>query len=217
MVRGAVHGRICRSYSCQRPWISRKVHLLSTNRNNTVNGPRYLSFPSTKTLFTRCISRATSARNHSTDVESSRQLVYEGPLSRSVQLVKVFSLSTALATMVATPILMIYGKQTVPLAGKFAIGATIILAGTSTTFLLHWVTKVYVHRMFYNAATEMFTVETMNLLARRKETEFSLDEIRLAKEPTAFTTFQAKEKKYFLHTDLLEAQQVLQFIRENRS
>ena len=146
-----------------------------------------------------------------------RQLVYEGPLSRSVQLVKVFSLSTALATVVATPILMIYGKQSVPVIGKMAIGATILIAGTSTTFLLHWMTKVYVHKMFYNAMTETFVVETMSMLARRKETEFKLNEIKLAKEPTAFTTFQAQGKKYFLHTDLLEAQQVLQFIRENRT
>jgi transmembrane protein 70 len=157
-------------------------------------------------------------RQKSDSVESiaERQLVYEGPLSRSVQLVKVFSLSTALATVVATPILMIYGKESVPVIGKMAIAATILVAGTSTTFLLHWMTKVYVHKMFYNAATETFIVETMSMLARRKETEFKLNEIRLAKEPTAFTTFQAQGKKYFLHTDLLEAQQVLQFIRENR-
>ena len=148
---------------------------------------------------------------------NERQLVYEGPLSRSVQTVKVFSLSTALATVVATPVLMIYGKESVPLVGKIAIATTILLAGTSTTFLLHWVTKVYVHKMLYNAATETFTVETMSMLARRKETEFKLNEIRLAKEPSAFTTFKAKGKKYFLHTDLMEAQQVLQFIRENRT
>lgn len=150
-------------------------------------------------------------------VRNGGQLVYEGPLSRSVQLVKVFSLSTALATVVATPILMAYGKETVPLIGKVAIASTVLLAGTSTTFLLHWVTKVYVHKLYYSAATETFIAETMSVLARRKEAQFKLHEIRLAKEPTAFTTFQAKGKKYFLHTDLLEAQQVLQFIRENRS
>ena len=158
-------------------------------------------------------------RYHSSKVEEpcDRQLVYEGPLSRSVQHVKVFSLSTALATIVATPILMLYGKESVPLIGKAAIATTILLAGTSTTFLLHWVTKVYVHKMFYNPTTESFIVETMSLLARKKEAEFALNEIRLAKEPSTFTTFQAKGKRYFLHTDLVEAQQVLQFIRENRT
>ena len=148
---------------------------------------------------------------------NGRQLVYEGPLSRSVQLVKAFSLSTALATIAATPVLMIYGKESVPLAGKLALGSTVLLAGTSTTLLLHWLTKVYVHKMFYDVSKETFAVETMTIFARRKETEFALNEIKLAKEPTAFTTFKVRGKKYFLHTDLVEAQQVLTFIRKNRS
>lgn len=217
MLRMVIPRRISPSFLRQRNWFPGRLHLYSTSQATKVNIGRFITPCFSKSPLTRCLSKTTSTRHESTAVQSERKLVYEGPLSRSVQVVKVFSLSTALATMVATPVLMIYGKQTVPLAGKLAIALTIVLAGTSTTFLLHWVTKVYVHRMFYNEATERFTVETMSFLARRKETEFSLDEIRLAKEPTAFTTFQAKGKKYFLHTDLLEAQQVLQFVRENRS
>ena len=204
------------------PIISQLKHGLGLSKTGlplTANTPRCISSISSDVPWFKKHKIDKSLRHISEDVESNngRQLVYEGPLSRSVQTVKVFSLSTALATVVATPVLMIYGKESVPLVGKVAIATTILLAGTSTTFLLHWVTKVYVHKMFYNAATDTFIVETMSMLARRKVTEFKLNEIRLAKEPSALTTFQAKGKKYFLHTDLMEAQQVLQFIRENRT
>ena len=208
----------CRNTRVFFPFISHLKHGLSLQKASlgvTANTPRSING------FSSSVSSGESGKalRHKSDGAASngRQLVYEGPLSRSIQLVKVFSLSTALATVVATPILMLYGKESVPLVGKVAIATTILLAGTSTTFLLHWITKVYVHKMFYNVATETFIVETMSMLARRRETELKLNEIRLAKESTAFTTFQGKGKKYFLHTDLLEAQQVLQFIRENRT
>ena len=211
----------CRNTRVFFPFISHLKHGLSLQKASlgvTANTPRSINgFSSSVSWFRK--GESGKALRHKSDGAASngRQLVYEGPLSRSIQLVKVFSLSTALATVVATPILMLYGKESVPLVGKVAIATTILLAGTSTTFLLHWITKVYVHKMFYNVATETFIVETMSMLARRRETELKLNEIRLAKEPTAFTTFQGKGKKYFLHTDLLEAQQVLQFIRENRT
>ena len=204
------------------PFISRTKHGFRLQKAGVVlprNTQRSINVVSSSVPLLRTRENGKTFRRKSNSAGSigDRQLVYEGPLSRSVQLVKVFSLSTAFATIVATPILMIYGKESVPVAGKMAIGATIVTAGTSTTFLLHWMTKVYVHKMFYSATTETFIVETMSMFARRKETEFKLNEIKLAKEPTAFTTFQAQGKKYFLHTDLLEAQQVLQFIRENRT
>ena len=211
----------CRNSRVFFPFISHLKHgpsLQKTSLTLTANTPRSINAISSSVPWFKTRENAKTFRHKSDDVKSNdRQLVYEGPLSRSVQHVKVFSLSTALATIVGTPILMIYGKESVPLVGKLAIATTILLAGTTTTFILHWITKVYVHKMFYNVATETFIVETMSMLARRKEAEFKLNEIRLAKEPTSFATFQARGKKYFLHTDLLEAQQVLQFIRENRT
>ena len=213
--------RIPLSFLRQRSWMHCKNRGYLTVQGTKVNISRCPNLRSPNSLLIQCLPKSTRVIQNShvsTEADENKlKLVYEGPLSRPVQLVKVLSLSTALMTMLATPLLMVYGKQSVPMAGKLAIGTTIILAGTSTTFLLHWITKVYVHRMFYNAATEMFVAETMSLFAMKKKTEFSLVEIRLAKEPSAFTTFEAKGKKYFLHSDLMEAQQVLQFIRENRS
>ena len=141
-------------------------------------------------------------------------LIYEGPLSKSVSYVKVFSLTTCLAAMIGSPCLVFLGKESVPLIGKVAVAGTVALFGTTTTFLLHWVTRVYVHRLFFNPMEKTFTAETMSIFARRKLTQFSVRDINIPSEESAFSTFVAKDKKYFIHMELPEAQQVMNYVKE---
>lgn len=142
------------------------------------------------------------------------RLVYEGPLSNTVKYIKTFSLATCIATLIGTPILVIYGKEKVPKAGKIAVGATVLLIGTSTTFILHWFTRVYVHRMFYNPLSSSFAVETMNIVARRRTTHFPVDHIQYPLSERAFSTFSAEGKSYFLHMELKEAELAMGYVKE---
>lgn len=147
-------------------------------------------------------------------VHKDYRLVYEGPLSNTVKYIKTFSLATCIASLIGTPILVIYGKDKVPKAGKIAVGATVLLMGTSTTFILHWFTRVYVHRMYYNPMKSYFAVETMNIVARKRTAYFPVDHIQYPLAERAFSTFSAEGKKYFLHMELKEAELAMGYVKE---
>ena len=148
------------------------------------------------------------------NIHKDYRLVYEGPLSNTVKYIKTFSLATCVASLIGAPILMLYGKKSVPLAGKIAIGATVIIMGTTTTLILHWFTRVYVHRMFYNPYQKSFAVETMNLIARRRTTYFPVEHIQYPIAERAFSTFSAQGKNYFLHMELKEAELAMNYVKE---
>eukprot|EP00794_Sanderia_malayensis_P019161 gene19161-21081_t len=142
------------------------------------------------------------------------KLVYEGPLSRTVKYVKTFSLATCVASVLGCPVLVMFGKESVPFVGKIALAATVLMMGTTTTFILHWFTRVYVHRMFYNPHENTFAVETMNLLAQKKMTHIPVEHVEYPISEKAFCTFKAGGKDYFLHMELREAELVMNYVKE---
>ena len=148
------------------------------------------------------------------NVHNDYRLVYEGPLSDTVKYIKTFSLATCVASLIGTPILVMYGKDKIPKAGKIAVAATVLLMGTSTTFILHWFTRVYVHRMYYNPVKSSFAVETMNIVARKRTTYFPVDHIQYPLSERAFSTFSAEGKNYFLHMELKEAELAMGYVKE---
>ena len=147
-------------------------------------------------------------------IHKDYRLVYEGPLSNTVKYIKTFSLATCVASLIGAPILIMYGKESVPTAGKIAVAATVLLMGTSTTIILHWFTRVYVHRMYYNPVKSSFAVETMNLIARKRTTYFPVDHIQYPLSERAFSTFSAEGSKYFLHMELKEAELAMGYVKE---
>lgn len=142
------------------------------------------------------------------------KMVYEGPLSRTVRLVKTFSLTTAVASLVGSPVIMFFGKQSVPFVGKLAIATVMCFAGCGTTVLLHMITKSYIHKLYFDPDEKLFAAETLNLFSKRARTEFSVEDITIHQADKAFSTFEVKGRNYFLHQELLEAQQVLQYVHE---
>ena len=140
--------------------------------------------------------------------------VYEGPLSRSVKLVKMLSLTTAAATFVGTPLLIFFGKHAASLPVKVTLVALLCSIGGGSTLLLHFISLPYVHKMDFNPEEKVFAVETLSLFALRKRTEFSADDITVYVEDRAFSTFEVRGVKYFIHKELVEAQQFLHFIEK---
>lgn len=140
--------------------------------------------------------------------------VYEGSLSRSVKLVKMLSLTTAAATFVGTPLLIFFGKHAASLPVKVTLVTFLCSIGGGSTLLLHFLSLPYVHKMDFNPEEKVFAVETLSLFALRKRTEFSVDDITVYVEDKAFSTFEARGVKYFIHKELVEAQQFLHFIEK---
>lgn len=140
--------------------------------------------------------------------------VYEGPLSRSVKLVKMLSLTTAAATFVGSPLLIFFGKHAASLPLKVTLVTLLCSIGGGSTLLLHFLSSPYVHKMDFNPEEKVFAVETLSLFALRKRTEFSVDDITVYMEDRVFSTFEARGVKYFIHKELVEAQQFLHFIEK---
>jgi len=145
---------------------------------------------------------------------SKWKTVYEGPLSRSVKLVKMLSLTTAAATFIGTPFLVFFGKLALSLPVKVTFVTFLCSIGGGSTLLLHFLSLPYVHKMDFNPEEKVFAVETLSLFALRKRTEFSVDDITVYLEDKAFSTFEARGVKYFIHKELVEAQQFLHFIEK---
>ncbi|XP_078368925.1 transmembrane protein 70 homolog, mitochondrial-like [Oculina patagonica] len=138
--------------------------------------------------------------------------VYEGPLSKSVKLVKMLSLTTAAATFAGSPLLIFFGKQAASLPVKMILVSLLCSIGGGSTLLLHFLSLPYVHKMDFNPEEKVFAIETLSLFALRRRTEFSVDDINVYVEERAFSTFEVRGVKYFIHKELVEAQQFLHFI-----
>lgn len=140
--------------------------------------------------------------------------VYEGPLSKTVKRVKMLSLTTAAATFAGSPLLIFFGKQAASLPVKVILVTLLCSVGGGSTLLLHYLSMPYVHKMDFNPEEKVFAVETLSLFALPRRTEFSVDDIHVFAEDRAFSTFEAHGVKYFIHKELVEAQQFLHFIEK---
>ena len=140
--------------------------------------------------------------------------VYEGPISKSVKFVKILSLTTAATMFFVAPLTIFFGKQAASLPLKVCLVIFLCSFGCGSTGLLHWVSKPYVRRMEFNPQEKRFAVETLSLLASPKRAEFSVDDVTVYRDNRAFSTFEVHGVKYFIHTELVEAQQILHFIEE---
>lgn len=140
--------------------------------------------------------------------------VYEGPIAKSVKYVKLLSLTTAATMLVVAPLTIFFGKQAASIPIKVCMVIFLSAMGCGSTGLLHWVSKPYVRRMDFNPKDKRFAVETLTLFASTKRAEFSVDDIILYRDDRAFSTFEVRGVKYFLHKELVEAQQILHFIEQ---
>ena len=69
------------------------------------------------------------------------ELVYTAPLKGAVRAIKVFSLTTAVATFFGGPVLVWLGNPSVPLVARVMMSSVVMLVGLGTTALLHWLVK----------------------------------------------------------------------------
>ena len=148
------------------------------------------------------------------DQSGQWRTVYEGPIAKSVKFVKMLSLTTAATMFVVAPLTIFFGKQAASLPVKVCLVIFLCSFGSGSTALLHWVSKPYVRKIEFNPQEKRFAVETLSLFAARKRAEFSVDDITVYRDNRAFSTFEARGVKYFIHTELVEAQQILHFIEE---
>lgn len=126
-------------------------------------------------------------------------LIYTGPKNKEVHMVKYFSLSTSAIGILLQPYLLTQMSANGPLV-KMSIVAFTGFFVIGTPFLLHFLCKRYVLRMYYNELTNTFTAVRLNFLARQKYFSFTPDDVN---ETTVdpLSNFQAKGQGFLLDTD----------------
>ena len=148
-------------------------------------------------------------RSYATKVTEPGRLVYTAPFTVAVRTVKLVSITSSISMIIATPLLITYGNSDVSLITRATACSAILMFSLGTTAMLHWCAKIYITRMFFDAAREMVTAETLSLFARRKKHIFHLNDAGPPKKMLSFATFQANNRSFFLHTELLQERGLL--------
>ena len=186
---------------------------------------RIASTPSTRILPEHCTHQRLQQwlphpRTHWTksgfstasEPSSDYKLVYRGPLSTSIRLLKIFSMTSSITVLVGSPVLIFLGNPGIPIISRIAISSIVCTFGVLTTFMLWWFTRSYVSRMWYSKKDEKIVVNTFSLFARTIQHEFLLKDAGPPANISSFATFKAQDKHYFLHTEVFEDKQLLSSI-----
>ena len=167
------------------------------------------------------VSTNSSLLNRSLTTEAAKvnpgdfTLVYTGPLKGAVKALKIFSLSTAVLASCGGPVLVWLGKESVPVAARLALCSVVLLVGLSTTAILHWLLKGYITRLYYQPETQRVAAHTLSLLARQVRNEFETSEMRPPTGLAGFSTFQARDRAYFMHTEVFPDKHLLSTLVKN--
>ncbi|XP_011409908.1 PREDICTED: uncharacterized protein C1834.10c-like [Amphimedon queenslandica] len=139
-----------------------------------------------------------------TTPQSSPTPVYVGPLSKPIRLLKIFSMTTAALTVSLSPVLVYFGNPATPLVARVAMSTIVLMAGVSTTLLLHWFVKSYITRMYYDRGSGQVRAFTFDMIGREKESIFHVSETAPPTKATSLSTFQAKDRVYYLHANIFD-------------
>ena len=162
--------------------------------------------------FARCICTkhlCKYLRLYAVKVNGPGRLVYASPFTVAVRTVKLVSITSSVSMIIATPLLIAYGNSDVSLVARTTACSAILMFSLGTTAMLHWCAKIYITRMFFDAAREIVTAETLSLFARRKKHVFHISDAGPPKKMLSFATFQANNRNFFLHTELLQERGLL--------
>lgn len=165
-------------------------------------------------IFLRFLSSSPST---SSLHESHGRLVYSGDINQRVKLIKMFSLSTA--TIGATLQPVIFSNMADlgnGLTAALVMGSSMLTF--PTTFLLHWMTRAYVTKLYLNDQG-VFTALTKSIFLRDREWRFTADDVSPEPLLSPFATIKLKNGQPFLlegqFTDLDAYRSIMRFDEAN--
>ncbi|XP_043227861.1 transmembrane protein 70 homolog, mitochondrial-like [Amphibalanus amphitrite] len=123
-------------------------------------------------------------------------VVYRGPLTGQMKRLKVFSLFTSAVGMYVAPTVMAeMGKAGMGIA--IMMGSVMGIFTLMTPVLIHLVVRNYVTQLTYDPSSDRYTANTITLMLRTRQVEFSPADVHVPDVPGMFTTFVAKGKPLF--------------------
>ncbi|XP_075973364.1 transmembrane protein 70 homolog, mitochondrial [Anticarsia gemmatalis] len=173
---------------------------------NTLNQSKVLFQPLlqkqiTSKLKSICNSHNIIARHYAIklkDEDNKLERIYYGPLTPQIKGVKVFSLSSSMAGLLAQPIIIREAATIGSTSLLVAICSVVGFFTFITPILLHVITKKYVTEIHYDPETSTYKATTINFFLARKQLEFKTDDVQVPDIPGMFTTMNAKGTPLFI-------------------
>ena len=125
------------------------------------------------------------------------ELVYSGKITTHVYAAKALSLTTCTIGVAFQPYLYNNAESlTLPL--MVALGGSLGFFMFVTTGIIYFVTKKYITDIYYDRATKKFTASRYSFFLRRKEIEYTADDVEVPGVTGVFTTMKIKGKPFFV-------------------
>eukprot|EP00057_Strongylocentrotus_purpuratus_P003631 XP_003727032.1 PREDICTED: transmembrane protein 70, mitochondrial-like [Strongylocentrotus purpuratus] len=188
MARRVITLRSCFSSSASAPGIGIRRDYM-TSSDNLLESIQYskLVHPGTRRkISTSCNPLKVELKEE----QNGDTLIYNGPLTKMVCLVKFFSLSTSIVSTGLITTLVLSSE----------VGAMTYIAGgisslmIFTPIILHWFTKGYVAKMYHNHTSQTYTACTFNFFLRDVKTEFKRSDVSLPAVTNAISSFSIRDK-----------------------
>merc|ERR1711994_852946 len=152
-----------------------------------------LALPTTSALSRLC---------HRQTSDPDRE-IYNGILSTQIKLVKGFSLTTSCIGLACQPVLLSFSSHA-NAAIILGAGAFLSFFTFVTPLLIHFISKKYVTKLYYNQVEDKYTAHVYNLFVRPKRIEFRTSDVKVPDIPGMFTTFTARNVPLFVEMSQFE-------------
>ncbi|XP_014482396.1 PREDICTED: transmembrane protein 70 homolog, mitochondrial [Dinoponera quadriceps] len=127
--------------------------------------------------------------------------IYYGNLTKQIWGLKIFSLVTSASGLFSQPFFYTKAMESGNTGVVIGIFAAVGFFAVSTPILLHLVTKKYVTHIYYDANKDKYIVNTYSLFVRKKEIEFTPEDVVVPDITGMFTNCIIKGTPLFLAQD----------------
>ncbi|KAM3964459.1 transmembrane protein 70 homolog, mitochondrial [Aphomia sociella] len=145
-----------------------------------------------------CNSTLQNHFSNKAKTEEKLEQIYYGPLTPQIKAVKIFSLSSSIAGLIAQPIIIKEASTIGSTSLLIALSSVVGFFTFITPILLHVITKKYVTKIEYDDATSTYKATTINFFLVEKELDFKPEDVDVPDVPGMFTTMNAKGKPLFI-------------------
>ncbi|XP_069113728.1 transmembrane protein 70 homolog, mitochondrial-like [Argopecten irradians] len=124
-------------------------------------------------------------------------LVYYGNITKSIKIVKIFSVSTSGVALCLLPFVMPNILELPPVL-QFMLGSGVSFFMLGTPLMIHAMTKRYVTDLYYNKDSNTFTAATLSFFCRRKVRVFTTEDVTFPSMASVLCFMKVKGKPLFI-------------------
>ncbi|XP_059045388.1 transmembrane protein 70 homolog, mitochondrial [Achroia grisella] len=175
---------------CLKNTLTYNIPVLQDNLSNKIIGKiKHIS------ILNSNFSRSFSSK---VEKEDKVERIYYGPLTPQIKAVKIFSLTSSIAGLIAQPIIIREASTIGSTSLLIALCSVVGFFTFITPILLHIITKKYVTEIEYDDTTSTYKAVTVNFFLVEKELDFKPEDVEVPDVPGMFTTMNAKGKPLFI-------------------